>query len=229
MKLGIMQPYLFPYLGYWQLIKAVDLYVVYDDVTYIKGGWINRNNFLINGEKKLYTIKLKSASSYKLINAIEILDDFINFIKMLQTSYAKAPYFNESMKIIKTIVTFDKSCLSLFILNSFKIILEYLNIETKLILSSRIDKDNALKGKDKVLAICKQLKASDYYNTIGGYELYKKEDFFEQGVNLSFLKTNIIPYKQFKHDFIPGLSIVDVLMFNPPRVINAMLDNFELV
>jgi hypothetical protein len=81
MKLGIMQPYLFPYLGYWQLIKAVDLYVVYDDVTYIKGGWINRNNFLINGEKKLFTIKLKNAGSYKLINEIEILDDFVNFIK----------------------------------------------------------------------------------------------------------------------------------------------------
>jgi predicted small secreted protein len=229
MKLGIMQPYLFPYLGYWQLIKAVDLYVVYDDVTYIKGGWINRNHFLINGEKKLFTIKLKNAGSYKLINEIEILDDFANFTKMLQTNYSKAPYFHKVMELIKNIIVFDRSNLSLFILNSFKIILEYLNIKTNLLLSSSIEKDNSLKGKEKVLAICKHLKAAEYYNAIGGYELYKKEEFKEQGISLFFLKTNITPYTQFKGSFTPGLSIIDVLMFNSPGTINDMLDNFELV
>jgi hypothetical protein len=229
MKLGIMQPYLFPYLGYWQLIKAVDLYVVYDDVTYIKSGWINRNNFLINGEKKLYTIKLKNAGSYKLINEIEILDDFADLIKMLQNNYAKAPHFNETMKIIKNIITFDRSNLSLFIFNSFKIICAYLNIKTDLRLSSSIEKDNTLKGKDKVINICKTLNASEYYNAIGGYELYEKTEFNEQGINLFFLKTNITPYKQFKYDFIPGLSIIDILMFNSSGEINSMLDSFELI
>ncbi|SHE77713.1 WbqC-like protein family protein [Bacteroides luti] len=76
MKLGIMQPYLFPYIGYFQLIKVVDKYIVSDDLHYIKHGWINRNYILVNNEKKMFTIKLKKASSNKLINEIEILDDF---------------------------------------------------------------------------------------------------------------------------------------------------------
>jgi hypothetical protein len=229
MKLGIMQPYLFPYIGYWQLIKAVDSYVIYDDVTYIKGGWINRNNYLINGKKQLFTIKLKNAGSYRLINEIEIIDDFNNFIKMLQNNYAKAPCFKDVMELIQGITVFDKTNLSLFITNSFRIILKYLNVKTNLILSSSLAKDVSLKGKDKVLSICKLLVASDYYNAIGGYELYDKDAFSKQGINLYFLKTNIMSYKQFKNDFIPGLSILDVMMFNSVDTINQMLDSYDLV
>ena len=84
MKLGIMQPYFMPYIGYFQLIKAVDKYVVYDDVNYIKGGWVNRNNILVNGEKKMFTITLKGASAYKHFNEIEIGDDFRKFMKTLE-------------------------------------------------------------------------------------------------------------------------------------------------
>jgi hypothetical protein len=229
MKLGIMQPYLFPYIGYWQLIKEVDTYVVYDDVTYIKGGWINRNNYLINGEKSLFTIKLKNAGSYKLINEIEILDDFVKFVKMVQNNYAKAPYFKDVIELIRNIVTFDKSSLSLFIINSIETILKYLNVETKLIVSSSLDKNSTLKGQDKVLDICKLLGASYYYNAIGGYELYNKETFMKEGIKLYFLKSKLVPYKQFKNDFIPGLSIIDVMMFNSVETINEMLDGFELV
>ncbi|GHV20468.1 hypothetical protein FACS189494_04270 [Spirochaetia bacterium] len=229
MKVGIMQPYFLPYLGYWQLIKAVDTYVVYDDVNYIVRGWINRNNLLINGEKKLFTISLKEASRNKLINAIEIVDDFSSFTKMVQHNYVKAPYYKEAMELSQQIISYDRSSLSLFITNSIKVINNYLNIETKTILSSSLDKDNSLKGKDKIISICKLLNTTDYYNAIGGQELYDKEEFLTHGISLYFLKTNISPYKQFSNDFVSGLSILDVMMFNSKEDINKMLDNYELI
>jgi hypothetical protein len=228
-KVGIMQPYFLPYIGYWQLIKAVDIYVVYDDVTYIKGGWINRNNFLINRQKKIFTIILKNSSSYRLIKDIEIIDDFDSFKKMLQINYTKAPYFKQIMELILKMINFNKLNLALFIANTIKVINEYLEINTNIILSSELKKDDSLKGKDKVISICKLLNATDYVNAIGGIELYDKQDFASNGINLHFLKTNITPYKQYDNVFIPGLSILDIMMFNSVEDIQDMLSEYTLV
>lgn len=229
MKLGIMQPYFLPYLGYWQLMNAVDTYIVYDDVTYIKGGWINRNNFLVQGNAKLFTFSLDGASSYKLINEIAVKDDFSNFKKLLQFNYAKAPFYKDCIELTDKIIAYDKSNLGKFLFNSIKVIADYLDFDTKILLSSEIQKDNNLKGKDKVIHICKLLGADEYYNAIGGQELYNKKEFQENGIKLSFVKTEITPYKQFKNDFIPGLSILDILMFNSKEQVKKMLDDFELV
>lgn len=229
MKLGIMQPYFLPYIGYWQLMKAVDKYVVYDDVSYIKGGWINRNNFLISGQKKLVTFQLKDAGSYKLINEIEIKDDFSSFMKMIQINYAKAPNFSDIKKLTEEIVAYDKTNLAKFLYNSIKAVASYLGFKTEFYLSSEIKKDNSLRGKDKVIHICKIMQADEYYNAIGGQELYDKDEFEKNGIKLSFLKTSIREYKQLKNDFVPGLSILDVLMFNDKKTVNEMLDDFELV
>lgn len=229
MKLGIMQPYFLPYLGYWQLINAVDTYVVYDDVAYIKGGWINRNNFLVQGNSKLFTFSLDGASSYKLINEISVKDDFSNFRKMLQYNYTKAPFFNECMEIIETIISYDKSNLGKFLYNSIMVVSDYLNFNTKIILSSEIQKDNSLKGKDKVIHICKLFEADEYYNAIGGQELYDKKEFLQNNIKLSFVKTNMKPYKQFKNEFVPGLSILDILMFNSKEQVNELLLDYDLV
>jgi hypothetical protein len=227
MKIGIMQPYLFAYIGYFQLISAVDVFVIYDDVSYIVRGWINRNQFLINGEKRLFTISLHEASRNKLINEISIAEDFSKLIKMLEHNYSKAPCFNSVMELITKIIIYDKSNLALFIANSIKIILEYLHINTKLILSSSLNKEHGMKGQEKVLNICKLFDAVDYYNAIGGMELYSKKEFEKNGINLRFLKPNIISYKQFKNDFIPSLSIVDVMMFNSVEEIGMMLQAYD--
>ncbi len=229
MKLGIMQPYFLPYLGYWQLINAVDTYVVYDDVTYIKGGWINRNNFLVQGKSKLFTFSLDNAGSYKLINEIAIKDDFTNFRKLLQFNYSRSPFYNECMEVVEKIISYDKSNLGKFLFNSIKVVADYLGFQTKLLLSSEINKDNSLKGKDKVIHICKLFGADEYYNAIGGQELYDKNEFSENEIKLSFLKTNITPYKQLKNEFVSGLSILDILMFNPKEKVSEMLNDFELV
>jgi hypothetical protein len=229
MKLAIMQPYFMPYIGYFQLIKAVDKYIFYDDVNYIKGGWINRNYILINGERKFFTIALKNASPNKLINEIEICDDFHKFIKTIQFNYKKAPYFNEIYLLLDNIISNKNRNLSDFIINSYKVVFNYLKINKTLLISSKIPKNCSLKGKHKVIEICKISNASTYINPIGGKGLYSKNEFDNEGIKLNFLQTNNIEYEQFGNKFIPWLSIIDVLMFNSPEKIVNMLDAYELI
>lgn len=229
MRLGIMQPYFFPYLGYWQLLANVDKYVVYDDVTYIKGGWINRNNFLINGQKNLLTMQLEKANSYTLIKDIAIKDDFVKFLKTIEMGYKKAPFFEDIFRLLKDICQCPDKKLGQFLFNSHIKICEYLGIDTELILSSSFDKHTELKGKDKVISICKQLGADEYINAIGGQELYDKKEFAENGIRLNFLQANLREYRQLKNEFVAGLSIIDIMMFNSKEEIKEMLNDFNLV
>lgn len=230
MKVGIMQPYFMPYIGYFQLMKAVDKYVIYNDVNYINRGWVARNNILINERKQLFTIKLQGASQNKHFTEIQVLDDLKKLTKTLEMNYSKAPFFQPTMELMNKIFSFPEKRLDLFIKNSFEEILTYLKIDTELILSSNIKKDDSLKGQDKILDICKRLKADTYYNAIGGKELYDKKEFAKNGISLCFLRTNEnLQYKQFsKMDFIPNLSIIDVLMFNSVEEVNGMLDDYIL-
>ena len=229
MRLGIMQPYFFPYLGYWQLLANVDKYVVYDDVTYIKGGWINRNNFLINGQKNLLTMQLEKASSYTLIKDIAIKDDFVKFLKTIEMGYKKAPFFEDIFRLLKDICQCPDKKLGQFLFNSHIKICEYLGIDTELILSSSFEKHAELKGKDKVISICKQLGADEYINAIGGQELYDKKEFAENGIRLNFLQADLREYRQLKNEFVAGLSIIDIMMFNSKEEIKEMLNDFNLV
>jgi hypothetical protein len=229
MKLGIMQPYMFPYIGYFQAMKAVDKYVVYDDVQFIKGGWINRNNILIGGNKALFTIQLRDASPNKLINEIEISDNFDKFLKTVSMAYSRAPYSQRVMELLERICSYPDKNLARFIENSFREITAYLNIDTELIRSSNLQKDNSLRAQTKVLAICKELGADTYINAIGGQSLYSKEDFAKEGIKLYFLKTRNVSYKQLGKEFVPWLSIIDIMMFNSPEAVNTMLDEYDLI
>ncbi len=229
MTIGIMQPYLFPYIGYFQAIKAADKYVIYDDVQYIKGGWINRNNILIGRQKTLFTISLKDASANKLINEIEISDDFEKFLKTLSMAYSKAPYKDQVLALLRDICAHSDKNLARFTGNSLIKIAKYLGMDTEFIYSSDLRKDNNLRAQDKVLAICEELGADKYINAIGGQELYSKDDFRAHGITLNFIKSLPISYKQFNSEFVPGLSIIDVMMFNTPEEVNVLLNNYELV
>lgn len=232
MKLGIMQPYFMPYIGYWQLMNAVDEYVVYDDVNFIKGGWINRNRILVNGEPKYFNIPMLGASPYKLINEVGVNNDqklIDKNLRMLEGAYKKAPYYSETFALMDNILKCDKDDLASYIKESFDIICKYLDINTKFIISSTLDKDCELRGQDKVLSICNILGATEYYNAIGGQELYSFDAFREYGIKLSFLKTEEIIYKQFDNAFCPNLSLIDVLMFNSKEEVKEMLNKFSLI
>ncbi len=232
MKLAIMQPYFVPYIGYWQLMNAVDKYVVYDDVNYINRGWINRNRIVVNGEIKYFNVPIIGASQNKKINEIYINHDKRQIdknLRMLELSYKKAPFFETVYTLMKNIMYSDKQKLSEYLFDSLKSINEYIGIETELLLSSSIKKDNSLKGQSKIIEICKLLGASEYYNAIGGKALYSQDDFKIENIKLSFLETEYIEYTQGGKDFIPWLSIVDVMMFNSAESVNEMLTHYRLV
>lgn len=232
MRVGIMQPYFFPYIGYWQLINAVDRYVIYDDVNFIKGGWINRNRVLMNGEGKLINLQMHNASPNKLINEVEVMGDIVynkKLLKTLQACYKKAPYYKDVFQVIESILTQAEKNLARYLYFLIRQVCEFLYIDTELIVSSSIRKNNVLKGQDKVIEICKILGADVYINAIGGQALYCHSDFAAQGLQLRFLKTNEISYQQFKNDFVPNLSIIDVMMFNSRTEVKRMLDNYELI
>ena len=229
MKLGIMQPYFMPYIGYFQLMKAVDKYVVYDDVNYIKGGWANRNHILINGEKEMFTVTLQKASQNKLFNEIVIGDDFKKLMKTLQMNYSRAINFDQTMVLMERIISFPNKQLAVFIANRFREILSYLSVETEILMSSEIPKDNSLRGKDKIIQICEILGADTYYNAVGGKNLYDQEEFREHGITLNFVDSLPQVYSQLHtREFVSGLSMVDVLMNNTKDEVNRLLDSFQL-
>jgi WbqC-like protein family. len=229
MKLGIMQPYFMPYIGYFQLIKAVEIYVVLDDVNYINRGWLNRNNILVNGVKNLFTIKLKGATQNKLINEIEIEDDFLKLVKTIKINYGKAPFYKDVILLVERILSYKNKGLSEFVINSLKEIISYLHIDTQILISSKLEKDCSLKCQDRILNICSALGADVFINAIGGQKLYDKAEFASCGVDLKFIQTELVPYKQLKNEFIPFLSILDVMMFNSVEEVNVMLDKYDLI
>lgn len=227
MRLGIMQPYFMPYIGYFQLMAAVDKYVIFDDVNYIKRGWSARNNIIVNGQKHLFNITVEGGSQNNLYTQVTISDDFFKFRKTLEMSYKKAPYYNDTMEVLEKVFSFKDRRFNHFIRNSFVQLFDYLGITTEFILSSDLANNKELKGKNKILDICELLGASDYYNAIGGRELYDYQEFGDRGVRLSFVKPILEPYPQLSTAFIPALSMIDVLMMNSREKVLSLLNKFS--
>jgi hypothetical protein len=228
MKLAIMQPYFLPYIGYWQLIHAVDTFVILDDVNFISRKYINRNNLLLNGQAHLFSISLEKASQNRLINEINInfpSKEREKFLKTIQSAYKKAPCFKDVYPLIENMVCFSEINLSKFIEHSLRKICAYLGINTVIAVSSEIEKDESLKAQARIIEICQRLKATTYINPPGGKSLYVPEDFQRQGIELRFLQPGKIEYRQFGAEFIPNLSILDVLMFNSLEQIRATVQN----
>lgn len=228
-----MQPYFMPYIGYFQLIKAVDKFIIYDDVNYIKQGWINRNNILLNGTSHLFSIPLKEASSFKKINEIEINDTLFpkwkdKFFKTLEQAYRKAPYYDTVIPILKKILADSEGKINHLIYKSIIEVCNYIGITTKIEASSTIYNNSELLKEQRLVDICKKEEASIYINPIGGQELYTKEYFAKYSIELLFIKSQKIIYQQFNNNFIPWLSIIDILMFNSRAEIIEMLENFDL-
>lgn len=229
MTIGIMQPYLFPYVGYWQLIDAVDCFVIYDDVNYIKQGYINRNSILVNGKPQVFTLELLGASSNKLINEIQVGKNSKKILKTIKQNYSKAPYFNDANQLIEDIFNQNEKNLAKFIGYSIEKVCDYLKLSTKLVYSSDIKKNTELKAQDKVIDICSLLSGDKYINAIGGKELYSREEFSQNGLDLFFLDTKEIKYHQFENEFVPFLSIIDIIMFNDVTEVQKIIKSYELI
>lgn len=234
MRLAIMQPYLFPYIGYYQLIKAADSFIVYDDIEYTKKGWINRNRILMNGKDVLFSLPLKKDSDFLSIRERQLADSYPEFTKkfkrQLVSAYTKSPCFKKVFPIIEFCLEYEHDNLFSFLLNSLKTICSYLEITTPFIISSTVDFDRHLKGEDKVLNINKHLNSKVYINPIGGQTLYSKERFMQDGIELKFIKKGEETYSQGFNSFIPNLSIIDVMMFNEKQHIrDVLLNDYTLI
>jgi hypothetical protein len=232
MRLAIMQPYFFPYIGYFQLIAAVDLFIVYDNIKYTKKGWINRNRMLQNGKEAMFSLPLKSGSDSLDVCERELAEDFNRdkLLNQFKGAYRRAPYFAQTFPLVEQIVRFEEANLFRFLYHSILRTCQHLGITTEIRISSTIAIDHGLKNQDKVLALCEAVSASTYVNAIGGRDLYSKETFRDKGIDLTFIQSKPFEYSQFGNEFVPWLSIIDVMMFNPLDALKACIaTNYELI
>ena len=232
MKLAIMQPYFMPYIGYFQLINSTDIFVVADNMQYTKRGWFNRNRILENGESKLFTIPLKKCNHRVNVNQRFLANNSIKernrILKQIQCNYAKAPFFTDNYPIVRRPFLVDENNLFEFIYRSITELYSVLDIKTKIYILSSININHDLPAQDRIIEVCKHFEADIYINSIGGKALYDQVVFKNNGINLKFIKSKDIKYQQFNHDFVPWLSIIDVLMFNDIKKVKGYLNEYEL-
>lgn len=229
-----MQPYLFPYLGYFQLIHAVDVFVIYDDVQYIKKGWINRNRLLVHNQPTMFSFPVKKDLYTANINDRNYDSALFDptkksFLNTAYYTYKKAPNFSDINELLSEILNFSNLNVSDFNTNSIKILCEYLGIDTEFVIGSRLNKNNELKSQDAVIEINRVLNSDYYINPIGGIQLYSKDLFQQHGIVLKFIQMDAIKYAQFGTTFSPSLSIIDVLMFNSKEKVRELLDCYTLI
>jgi ribosomal protein S18 acetylase RimI-like enzyme len=226
-RLAIMQPYAFPYLGYFHLISLSDLFVFYDDVNYIKRGWINRNRILANGAASRFAIPVADSSQNRRINQIRTAYDsrwIDRFYKTLVGAYRRAPYFDASIDPIISVFRAHHDSISELAIASIVAIYDHIGASLRFSRSSIASPDSVgLQKADRLIAICKRLGYRHYVNASNGRALYDRESFMREGIDLSFVKSSAVQYPQFGGAFIPDLSIIDVMMFNSPAQIRELI------
>ena len=230
--IAIMQPYFLPYIGYFQLMAAVDKFVVFDDVNFINRGWINRNRLLLDDVVHTFTVPLRGASQNNLICTIELCDDRgwrEKFLRTIQHAYGKAPCYTQVSTLLESLVNYPTIRLDEFLLNSLREVASYLSMEVEIVTTSRIYKNANLKGQERILDICRQEQADVYINPVGGLDLYDYSSFSEQNLALYFLRSRPVSYPQGQAEHCPWLSIIDVLMFNKPASVRGLLTEIDLI
>ncbi|ALS99056.1 WbqC family protein [Lacimicrobium alkaliphilum] len=229
MKVAIMQPYLFPYSGYFKLVKAVDTFVFFDDVAFIKRGFINRNNILVNGQAHRFSLPVEKASQNRNINEHYYLAHQHNFLKTLNHAYKCAPAYTETRAIVENVVNHSDNNVATINRLSVMQTAEYLGVNRSWLNASEFAGTQHLKGQDRIIAICKELDAEIYINPIGGRQLYDEDEFSKNNLKLRFLHSQVRPYPQLADTFIPNLSIIDHLMMQAPKKIESYLDDYQLI
>lgn len=212
-----MQPYFLPYIGYFQMVNAVDTFVFYDNVTYIKNGWINRNR--VRGGT-IFTIPLKDQSSNRLIQDTEILwnpRDIKKILKTIQQTYSKSPYFNEVFSIVEDLVHAQPCTISELAINSVIRFSRYMGIDTKFKIASIEEYEKGTDKVDSLVNICNTEGINHYVNPIGGQSLYDKSTFESYGIKLNFIQTQ------------PSLSIIDECFSKSKEELSIELNNYTLI
>ena len=224
MKLAIMQPYFFPYLGYYQLASSVDEFVFFDDVNFIKKGFIHRNNILLNKDKFQFSLPVIKVSQNRKINEHSYRGEFDVFLKQIQSAYKNAPFYEDVYPIIESVCANANENVAEKNASSIKAIFDYLAMPLTYSFSSLLNISDEIRAQNRIIAICNKKSATHYVNASGGKELYDNESFLSENIQLSFLKAELPKYKQTCHEFIAGLSIIDVLMHCDKKNVSNMIN-----
>ena len=231
MRLAIMQPYFFPYLGYYSLIKKSDNFILFDTVQFIRRGWIERNRILKPTEGWQYIgVPLVKKPLLTPIHEMEIKvhEDWKGKLMLQLEHYKKrAPFYRETLSVIKESLNINTSSIVKLNENILKKTCEYIEIPLKISVFSEM---NLIIGKvnhpgEWALNITKSLGGKEYINPTGGVDIFKREQFTDSGISLHFLGNNLATYNQRRSVFEPGLSIIDVMMFNEPKAISKLIDD----
>ena len=234
MRIAIMQPYFMPYIGYFQLIKASERFILFDDVQFIRHGWIARNRVLKPDAGWQYVIiPLQAHNQNTLIKNIFITEkvEWKNkLLRQLEHYKKKAPFYKNTIDLLRCCFEYNNLSIVEFNGNCLKVICDYLDIPFKVEISSKMNFDysNVNDAGEWALRISEQLGANSYLNPSGGVELFDPVKFSSKGIELNFLETNLLEYSQRRPCFESALSIIDVLMFNSKDEINRYLDFFSL-
>jgi len=236
-KIGVMQPYLFPYIGYFQLMNTVDRWILFDEIQFIDKGWINRNRILHPDEGKEWqyiTVPLANRGQFDKICDISIKTDIdwrSQILGKLTHYKKKAPFYKETVTFVRDCFDTDEINISRLVTEVLKKTAAYMCIDTQIEVQS--DLKLSIEGIEHsgqwALKISEALSASKYINPFGGFEIFRPDEFTASGIELSFLKTDFKPYPQKRNGFVPGLSIIDVMMFNEPLECKKMLQDFCLL
>jgi hypothetical protein len=230
MRIAVMQPYILPYPGYFQLIASVDVFVVYDAIKYTKKGWINRNRFLLNGKAEVFSIPLAKSPDDFAINEKTIAADFDgrSILRRFEAAYARAPQFAHAQELAEKCVVQGEKNLFRYLYHSIREVCAYLRIPTKIVVSSTVESHPEKRGQERVISLCRDLGATTYINPIGGQALYSATAFRSRGIELNFLRPRIESYRQFQEPFTPGLSVLDMLMFVPQEAAGEAAKSYEV-
>jgi hypothetical protein len=231
---AVMQPYFFPNLAYFQLAAAVDDFCFYDDVNFIKGGWINRNRILQSGRPIPFTIPLANASPNvpiceTMTCGIARMRD--KFHRSLKQAYGRLPRFPKVSEMVMSQLPETEERISDIASGSVRVVFEYLGGGPRFVTASEFAPETReLNRVSRLVALTQKMRAQHYINAIGGRDLYEKVDFEEHGIRLSFLQTRLPEYVQSgTANFVPHLSMIDVLMHNDPDDVRSLLNEWDLV
>lgn len=227
MKVSIMQPYIFPWIGYFQLISQSDIFVLYDDANYIKQGYINRNSLLCNGQVRRFTLQVPGASSFRRIGELTFSDQMTKIVKTIAQSYCKAPYFSSVMPLVEKVLLQPNRDITFCCQLAIESIFDYLGLNLTILRSSSLSYDRHESAENKVIGMCHDLGASVYVNNLGGQHLYNANHFAQRGITLRFLEGRNMPYYQGIDTFVPNLSIIDVLMHCAPEQVRRALATYS--
>lgn len=230
-SVAVMQPYFFPYLGYFQLVATSSVFVFLDDVTFIKQGWINRNRCLLQNRPHYFTVPLQSASSHRPISSTLIADDprwRSRMLRLLEQAYAHAPFRQQTLALVERVLSAAHCNISDLAAVSVRTVCEHVGLAATWQTSSSAHPAQGTGGAGRIVNICRALGATRYVNAPGGSDLYDQRDFESEGIEIRFLRPVLPEYPQMGGPFVGGLSIIDVLMFNSPTQVCQWMQAYEL-